>query len=78
MRTRIYNKLNVKEIQNYLDEGGDTIFLPAALSNATAPILLTVRPFSPNLKLLSERLRTVESRWTEVYQEDILPVFPIM
>ena len=31
MRTRIYNKLNVKEIQNYLDEGGDTIFLPGGV-----------------------------------------------
>lgn len=28
MRTRIYNKLNVKEIQAYLDRGGKTIFLP--------------------------------------------------
>lgn len=31
MRTRIYNKLNVKEIQKYLDEGGDTIFLPGGV-----------------------------------------------
>lgn len=31
MRTRIYNKLNVKEIQSYLDRGGDTIFLPCGV-----------------------------------------------
>lgn len=31
MRTRIYNKLNVKEIQAYLDRGGDTIFLPCGV-----------------------------------------------
>lgn len=57
MRTRIYNKLNVKEIEAYINKGGSTIFLPLGVIECHGAYPVDVETVLPQAfaKLLAEK-----------------------
>ena len=47
MRTRIFNKMTAKEVENYLARGGDTIFVPVGVVECHSAMPIDVEQIVP-------------------------------
>ena len=57
MRTRIFNKMTAKEVEDYLTRGGDTIFVPVGVVECHSAMPIDVEQMVPEAYalLMAER-----------------------